>query len=104
MNAYKQSLYCGSVRILANLIMVAAVFLAMYRASRVTVWPSEAVFCLWFFGVTIPVWIVAWSLCKKIRASFPAEDTTSIRLPGTGAARVRWSLREQDSPSPLIRA
>ena len=50
MNSYKQSLYVGLIRVMANLLMLGAVFLSMYRASQWSSWPSEAVFCCWFFG------------------------------------------------------
>ena len=49
MNSYKQSLYVGLIRVMANLLMLGAVFLSMYRASQWSSWPSEAVFCCWFW-------------------------------------------------------
>lgn len=57
--------------------MLAAVFLGAYRASRVSAWPCEAVFCLWFFGVTIPVWILALRLDKLLRAKLPVSAIPS---------------------------
>lgn len=95
MNSYKQSLYSGMARIMANLLMVGAIFLAMYQAGRWPGWSSEAVFCLVFFGVTIPVWIGTWSLIKWIRKRWPAPFQSVVELPGLGSQPVLWHVREQ---------
>ena len=58
MNNYKRSLYSGIIRITANLLMLGAVFLAMYMAAH-TVDGSVMTFCGWFFGVSVPVWMLA---------------------------------------------
>lgn len=94
MNSYKQSLYTALVRICANLLMVCAIFLAMYEASRQPAWPSEAVFCLVFFGITIPVWICAWQLGKWIRRRWPAEPRSLVEMPGLGNQLVAWRVLE----------
>ena len=71
MNSYKQSLYVGLIRVMANLLMLGAVFLSMYRASQWSSWPS-AVFCCWFFGITVPVWTGAFYLTPD-PAAFPGR-------------------------------
>lgn len=84
-NSYRQSFYVGLVRITANVLMLGAVFWAMFQASRVSSWPSEAVFCLWFFGITVPVWVVAFCLTRRVRRWFPVESKTAlIPLPREG--------------------
>lgn len=95
MNSYKQSLYCGIVRVLANLIMVGAIFLAMYQAARWPGWPSEAVFCLFFFGVTAPAWIMAWAVTRWIRRRWPASMQTMVDLPRHGRQLVAWRVAER---------
>lgn len=82
MTTYKQCLLSGIVRILANLLMVGAIFLAMYQAARWAVWPSELVFCAFFFGITIPVWLLAWGTLKWIRrkGSGAAGEPSQARL------------------------
>lgn len=96
MNAYKQSLYVAMIRILANLIMLAAIFVAMYQAARWPGWPSEAVFCLIFFGITIPAWGAALFLIRHIRRRWPNSAQTMVRLPGCAEDQlVTWTVREQ---------
>ena len=55
-SSYKRSLYSSIVRIVANVVMIGAVFLGMYMASRLPM-SSMSTFCLWFFGISIPVWM-----------------------------------------------
>lgn len=95
MNSYKQSLYVGLIRVMANLLMLGAVFLSMYRASQWSSWPSEAVFCCWFFGITVPVWTGAFYLTRLIRRRFPAEHESLIELPRKGRQLVRWRVLEE---------
>lgn len=102
MNSYRQSLYTALVRIAANVIMLAAIFIAMYQASRWPGWPSEAVFCLVFFGITIPVWIGAIFLNKYIRRRWPAALQSMVLLPRLGEQLVTWELRERQA-APRIR-
>ena len=92
MNSYKQSLYAGAIRIVANVLMVGAVFLAMRQASQFSTWPSEVVFCAWFFGITIPVWGAAFVLTRRIRRHFPAEFESLVELPRRGPQLVRWRV------------
>ena len=95
MNSYKQSFYAGLVRILANVLMLGAVFLAMHRAAQPSPWPSEAVFCAWFFGITIPVWAGAYLLTRRIRRHFPAEFESLVELPRRGPQLVRWRVQDE---------
>lgn len=97
MNSYKRALYSSLIRIGANIVMVGAVFVAMYQAARWPGWPSEAVFCLLFFGITSPAWILAWLLTKKTRAAFPDLSTSMVPLPGRGRQMVRWRVREPEA-------
>lgn len=103
-NSYKQSLYIGLVRIFANLIMVAAIFLAMYQAARWPGWSSETVFCLFFFGITIPVWTVAWLSAKWIRKRWPAINQSMVQLPGLGKQLVSWQALEPKNRNLVIYA
>lgn len=96
MNSYKQSLYVAIIRILANVLMVGAVFFAMYQASRWHVWPSEAIFCLCFFCITIPTWIIAWRLTKLVRRIYPAEFQSLVSIPRMGEQLVSWRVLEHD--------
>ena len=59
-SSYKRSLYSSIVRIVANVVMIGAVFLGMYMASRLPM-SSMSTFCLWFFGISIPVWMGAFA-------------------------------------------
>lgn len=97
MNSYKQSLYAGLIRIAANVLMVGAVFWAMSQAARPSAWPSEAVFCAWFFGITIPVWLTALLLTRRIRRSFPAEFESLVDLPRLGPQLVRWRVLDESA-------
>lgn len=97
MNSYKQSLYSGIVRIAANVLMLGAVFFAMHQASLWYEWPSELIFCIAFFGVTVPVWLLAWAATRKIRRLFPAEAESLVDLPRRGPQLVRWSIAEAPS-------
>lgn len=97
MNSYKQALYSTIIRIAANVVMVCAVFFSMYQASRWPGWPSEAVFCIIFFGITVPVWIFAIYLTKLVRRTFPAEHQSLIFLPGRGQQLVSWRVAPGNS-------
>ena len=93
-SSYKRSLYCSIVRIAANVVMIAAVFLGMYMASRAPM-SSMGTFCLWFFGISIPVWMGAFALIRKIRQLYADEGATYIELPRHGASLVYWRVLEQ---------
>lgn len=102
MNSYKQTLYIGIIRITANLIMLGAVFLAMHQSFRWHAWPSEAVFCLCFFGITIPAWIGAIYLTRWVRRTFPANARCFVDLPGRGRQLVEWRVAESAQAFPQI--
>lgn len=93
MNSYHQTLYAGAVKVMANVIMIAAVFIAMYQSAR-SVASSELVFCAWFFGITVPVWAVAFRTVRSIRRRFPAEFQSLVFLPRHGQTLVRWRVAE----------
>lgn len=101
-NSYKLAVWSATVRIAANLLMLAAVFFAMYKASRTGT--ALSTFSMWFFGATVPVWFVAGRILKWLRRRFPAEDTTFVALPGRKPALVRWAVREEpeDGESPRL--
>lgn len=94
MNSYRQSFYAGLIRIIANMLMVCAIFVAMYFSAGPGSWPAEAVFSAVFFGITIPVWTIAFWLTRQIRRIFPAVAESMVDLPGRGPCLVRWQLRE----------
>lgn len=96
MNSYKQSLYTSLIRIAANVLMVGAVFLAMYQSAR-SYESSELVFCLWFFGITVPLWTGAIYLTRVVRRRFPAEHESLIDLPRRGRCLVRWRVLEESA-------
>lgn len=100
MNSYKQSLYSALIRVTANLLMVGAVFLAMYKAARGG--SSEITFCLWFFGISVPLWACAFYLNRVIKRRFPAEHESLIDLPGQGRRLVRWRVLEASGRSALL--
>lgn len=100
MNSYKQSLYAGAIRIAANVAMLGAVFIAMRQASRVSAWPSEAVFLLFFLGITIPAWTAAIFTTRWIRKKWPAEGESLVHLPKIGQQLTRWRVVEADFRAP----
>lgn len=93
-HAFKRALWSGVVRIAANVLMLAAVFFAMYQAS-LRPGSSLATFSLFFFGITVPLWLAAGWLLRRIRRRFPCEDATLVTLPGGKAALTRWRVRGQ---------
>lgn len=101
-NSYKQSVYIAIIRISANLIMLCSVFLAMRQASRWAAWPTEAVFCLFFFGISIPAWIIAWRLTRLTRKLFPAERQSLIKLPILGEQLISWRVADENRLAPLL--
>jgi hypothetical protein len=91
LNSYKQSLYVGAIRIVANLLMVATVFFSMYMASRSDL-PAEAGFLLWFLCTAGPVWGLAFLATRFVRRRFPAEYESFVELPKVGRQLVRWQV------------
>jgi hypothetical protein len=61
---------------------------------------TEAGFCLWFFGLTIPLWIITFRLTRYLKKRFPAEHESFVDLPRLGRQLVRWRVREKASPLP----
>lgn len=94
MNSYRQALYAGVIRIVANVLMIAALFFSMYQTAR-SGGPAELVFCAWFFGLVIPIWLAAFALTKLVRRRFPAEFQSLVNLPGRGPSLVRWRVAQQ---------
>ncbi|MDR2819780.1 MAG: hypothetical protein LBB60_04545 [Desulfovibrio sp.] len=97
MNSYKQSLYIGTIRVIANIAMIGFLFLSMRQASIGSL-PTEAGFCLWFFGLTLPLWTGIFYLTRFIRKRFPAEHESFVDLPHLGRQLVRWHVRQTLSP------
>ena len=100
MNSYRQTLYSGIIRVAANAIMVAAVFVGMYQSAHSS-GASELVFCAWFFGITVPTWAGAFWLTKKVRQVYPAEFQSLVELPRLGQRLVSWHVAET-SMCPVI--
>ena len=93
MNSYKQSLYVGIIRIAANILMLCALFFAMFMASRSQM-GSLTAFSIYFFGITIPVWMLAFYGTRKVREHYRADDMSVVELPRLGRRLVRWQIRE----------
>lgn len=103
MNSYRQSLYVAIIRVAANILMVGALFFAMRRASRQISLPSEVTFCLYFFGLTFAIWILAWRLTKWVKRTWPAAEESLIHLPGLGETLVRWSVADNSDKCRISR-
>jgi len=102
MNSYRQTLYSGIIRVAANAIMVAAVFVGMYQSAR-SAGASELVFCAWFFGITVPTWAGAFWLTRQVRRKYPAEFQSLVELPRLGQRLVRWQVAEAGPGIVLVR-
>lgn len=102
MNSYHQTLYSGMIRVAANAIMVAAVFVGMYQSAH-TAGASELVFCAWFFGITVPTWAGAFWLTRRVRNRFPAEFQSLVELPRLGQRLVTWNVGEPTVCPVLVR-
>lgn len=100
MNSYKQHLFISCIRIAANMLMVVAVFVAMYLSS-LSIHSGELVFCAWFFGITVSVWTAAFWLTRLVRRRFPAEGQSMVQLPRKGLSLVSWRVLES-SPGSLM--
>lgn len=98
-NSYRQSLYTGVIRVLANLVMVAAVFVGMYMSAHSTA-ASELVFSVWFFGISLPVWGAAFWLTRLVRRRWPAVGQSLVDLPKRGPCLVCWQVA-QTATQPL---
>ena len=95
MNSYRQTLYTSIIRITANALMVAAVFVSMYQSSR-SPESSELMFCAWFFGISVPIWTGAFWLTRRVREWFPAEQQSLVDLPRLGRGLVSWRVAEAE--------
>ena len=102
MNSYRQTIYSGIIRVAANAIMVAAIFVGMYQSAH-TAGASELVFCAWFFGITVPTWAGAFWLTKRVRNRFPAEFQSLVELPRLGQRLVTWNVAEPTVCPVLVR-
>ena len=102
MNSYRQTLYSSIIRVAANVIMVAAVFVGMYQSAH-SAGDSELVFCAWFFGITVPVWAGAFWLTRRVRQKYPAEFQSLIELPRLGQRLVTWNVAEESVCPVLVR-
>ena len=102
MNSYRQTLYSGIIRVAANAIMVAAVFVGMYQSAR-SAGASELVFCAWFFGITVPTWAGAFWLTRRVRRKYPAEFQSLVELPRLGQRLVRWHVGDAAANLALVR-
>ena len=102
MNSYRQTLYSGIIRVAANAIMVAAIFVGMYQSAH-SVGASELVFCAWFFGITVPAWAGAFWLTRKVRQMYPAEFQSLVELPRLGQRLVTWNVAEESVCPVLVR-
>ena len=92
MTSYHEALCVGAIRIVANILMIGAIFLAMYQASH-SYGGGILTFCGWFFGVTIPVWIVAWRLIRAVRSRGESRNQSFIVLPGESEpCLVHWKV------------
>ena len=101
MNSYRQSLYILVIRIAANVLMLAALFFSMYQTA-VSGGRAELVFCLWFFPLVIPLWVVAGIMIRIVRKRFPAEYQSLVNLPGHGPCLVTWHVLT-DRQLPMVR-
>ncbi|QCC85152.1 hypothetical protein DDIC_04500 [Desulfovibrio desulfuricans] len=102
MNSYRQTLYSGIIRVAANAIMVAAVFVGMYQSAR-SAGASELVFCAWFFGITVPAWAGAFWLTRLVRRKYPAEFQSLVELPRLGQRLVSWHVGDAAANLALVR-
>ena len=96
MSRYTEAVLVGLIRIIANLLMIGAIFVAMYFAS--TGYGSGMLtFCSWFFGITVPVWVLALYLTKYVRRKAGASNQSFILLPGCESpCLVEWKVCGND--------
>ena len=91
-NDYKRSLWLMAIRVMANVLTLAAICVAMYMSYQ---YPSESlvVFCKWFFGITVVTWVAARKLCTYIRYRFADLDEGLVQLPGRkDKLLMRWKI------------
>lgn len=89
---YTEALLVGGIRIGANLLMIGALFLAMYLASA-SYGSGMLTFCAWFFGITVPVWVCAIILTKQVRKRAKKNMVSYLVLPGRKEpCLVEWKV------------
>ena len=82
----------GAIRISANLLMIGALFLAMYVAQT-TYGSGTLTLCAGFFGISIPIWVVAIYLTKYVRRLAKKNSISYILLPGHDKpCLVEWTV------------
>lgn len=93
-NQYRRTIWLCAIRVTANVIMLAAVCLAMYQ-SYLNPASSLSVFCQYFFGITVVTWTLAKFACARVRKVFADADEGLVRLPGHKKAMlVHWKVAE----------
>lgn len=95
-NSYRRSVASAIIRIVANIVMLAAIVIAMYMASRS---PSSSLgtFSLWFFAIVIPNWFCAFWLIRYFKRKYPGEEESLVDLPRLGKCLVRWRVLDDQS-------
>ncbi len=92
---YKEALLISAIKVTANIIMIGAIFFAMYQAQT-SVGGGMMHLCAWFFGITIPTWIVAISLTRYVRRMAKGKSVSMIVLPGCKKpCLVEWTVIKQ---------
>lgn len=102
-NSYRRTIASAAIRIVANIIMLAAIVIGMYMASRS---PSSSLgtFSLWFFAIVIPNWMFAFWLIRYFRRKYPGEEESLVDLPRLGKCLVRWRVIDrQDDPKVYLK-
>lgn len=93
-NQYKRTIWLCAIRVAANLVMLAAVCVAMYQ-SYLNPASSLSVFCQYFFGITIVTWTAARFACSRVRMMYADADEGLVRLPGHKKySLVHWKVAE----------
>ena len=103
MTAYRLEIWRRSIKVLANVLVLAAVAVGMYQASFQ---PDEmlSVFCSWFFSLLLAILAATWLAFRLLRRYFPVdakEDLDSysvVEFPGKGSRLVRWSVLSTPEP------
>jgi hypothetical protein len=95
-NSYKRDIYSITIRIAANICMIAALCLGMYQAGQ---HPDSSllVFCQFFFPPTVLAWGLAIAATRALRRRYPleADGATTIEIPRWGRKAVVWRIAEK---------
>lgn len=97
MNSYKRDIYGKIIKVVGNVLVLAAVAVGMYQASYV---PESflAVFSQWFFSILAAILVFCWLSMRALRRRYPVEENTDLRLlsvvdlPRRGPRLVRWHV------------